>query len=102
MCEPDFSPPPLMLTEKVSLGGQLPLLGAHYEDRSFSLASEKKNIQHQYRYAHLCPILITCGEWQLHRGTVHSKTTPGRHYRGELFSWGFYSAAFTTTYVEWC
>lgn len=31
----------------------------HYAHPSFSLASEKKNIQHRYRYAHLCPILIT-------------------------------------------
>lgn len=84
---------PLMLTEKVSIGGQLPLLRAHYEYRSFSLASEKKNIQHQHRYAHLCPILIICGEWQLHSTGVRcillkqplGDTTGGIIFMGLLF-----------------
>lgn len=40
-----------------------------------SVASEKKNIQHPFRYAHLGPILAATA-------APHSfETAPGRHYR---------------------
>lgn len=52
-----------------------------------TLTSETKNIQHQCRYEHLCPILVICGKWQLNLATMHPfKTTPGRHNRGIIFT----------------
>lgn len=77
------------------------LLGNHYviEHCSFSFTSEKKNIQHQCRYAHLCPILITRGEQQLYWATVHSsEITPRETLRGEL--WDCLNWTFELMYLQ--